>query len=336
MRVLVTGATGFVGAWTARAVADAGHEVRLLVRDPSRLAGSAEAIGVDTGDRVVADIADRAAVRAALQGCDAVIHCAAVVATDRRRAAEVLEVNLAGARNVLGGALDAGLDPVVHVSSITALFDPEVRVLHADLPVAGGTDAYGRSKAAVDQYVRDLQDRGEPVVVTYPGMVLGPPAGRRFGEAADGIEQLLRLRLVPGRHGAFLVVDVRDLALLHARTLVAGRGPRRFMAGGHYLDPSRLGRLMTQASGRPVRVAPVPGRVLRGVGRLVDQVTRVAPFDTVLTGPAMEYYTHMPASDDRPSEAELGISYRDPLETLIATVDGLVAVGRVPAHTVRR
>lgn len=335
MRVLITGGTGFVGAWTAKAAADARHEVRFLVRDPRRLDTSAAALGVDTSDHVVGDITDRASVEEAIEGCAAAVHCAAVVSTDKRRADDVRATNLVGAHNVLGAALDAGLDPVIHVSSITALFRPNLPVMHADLPVTGGADAYGRSKAAVDHYARELQDRDAPVVITYPGMVMGPPAGERFGEVAEGVEAIVNIGLVPSTDGAWTVVDVRDLAALHVAALQPGRGPRRYMAGGHHLPSEQLGRLLTEASGRQVRVLPVPGWAIRNVGRTADLFTRFLPVQTVMTEAAMDYYTRMPASDDRPSIEELGVTYRDPRETFVDTVDGLVACGRVPAARVR-
>jgi len=66
-------------------------------------------------------------------------------------------------------------------------------VFHAEPPVVGGTDAYGRSKAKVEVFARGLQALGAPVAITYPGMVLGPPAGDQFGEAAEGVEGVARL-----------------------------------------------------------------------------------------------------------------------------------------------
>ena len=164
MKVLVTGGTGFVGAWTAKAAQDAGHQVRFLVRTPARLGTSAEQIGVDISDYVVGDIADVEATAAALEGCDAVIHCAAMVSTDPSRADEMLHTNLEGARNVLGGAARAKLDPIIHVSSFTALFRPGLEALHADLPVVGGSDG-----------VRQVQSRGRGVRARSAGR-------RRTGE----------------------------------------------------------------------------------------------------------------------------------------------------------
>ncbi|OBG18429.1 oxidoreductase [Mycolicibacterium celeriflavum] len=329
MRVLLTGGTGFVGAWTAKAVADAGHQVRFLVRDPARLVTSAAQIGVDIDDFAVGDIADAEATAAAMDGCDAVIHSAAMVSMDPRQADKMLQTNLAGARNVLGAAVERGLDPIVHVSSFTALFRPGLDVLHADLPVVGGTDGYGKSKAEVEKYARGLQDAGAPVNITYPGMVLGPPAGNQFGEAAEGVEAAVKMRGVPGRGAAWIVVDVRDLAALHAALLETGKGPRRYMAGGKRVAIADLASMIGRAANRSLRVYPVPDTLLRNLGRVVDVAGPYLPFDAPVTRAAMQYYTQMPSSDDSAGEIELAISYRDPQETLSDTVAGLRQVGRL-------
>lgn len=329
MKVLITGGTGFVGAWTAKATQDAGHDVRFLVRNPDRLKTSAAEIGADISDHVVGDIADGDTTRAALEGCDAVIHCAAMVSTDPNRADEMLHTNLEGARNILGGAARAGIDPIVHVSSFTALFRPDLDVLHADLPVVGGSDGYGRSKAAVEAYARGLQDGGAPVNITYPGMVLGPPAGDQFGEAAEGVEAAVKMRSVPGRSAAWIVIDVRDLAALHVALLEPGRGPRRYMAGGRRVPVSELASMIGNAAGQTVVALPVPDVALRSAGRLLDVVGPYLPFETPINSAAMQYYTQMPASDDAPSRRDFGLTQRDPAETIADTLEGLRHVGRL-------
>ncbi len=327
MRVLITGGTGFVGGWTAKAVADAGHVVRFLVRTPDKLKTSVAQLGVDVSDFVVGDITDRVSVREALGGCDAVVHSAALVATDPRQTAEMLATNMQGAQNVLGQSVELGLDPIVHVSSFSALFHPKLETLTADLPVVGGADGYGTSKAQVDIYARGLQDAGAPVNITYPGMVIGPPVGDQFGEAGEGVRAAVQMHAIPGRSAAWLIVDVRDLAALHAALLEPGRGPRRYMAGGHRVPAAELANLLGQVAETPMVSVPIPDTALRVAGAVMDRAGRFLPFDTPITWAGMQYYTQMPASDDSPSERDLGITYRDPQETLADTFAALRAAG---------
>jgi nucleoside-diphosphate-sugar epimerase len=323
MRVLVTGGTGFVGGWTAKAIADAGHSIRFLVRNPDRLQTSVAKLGVDVSDFAVGDITDRVSVRDALRGCDAVVHSAALVATDPRRTNDMLTTNMQGAQNVLGQSVELGLDPIIHVSSFTALFHPNLETLTADLPVVGGADGYGTSKAQVEIYARGLQDAGAPVNITYPGMVLGPPVGDQFGEAGEGVRAALQMHAIPGRSAAWLVVDVRDLAALHTALLEPGRGPRRYTAGGHRVPASELASMLGQIAGTPMVAVPIPDTALRVAGAVMDRAGRFLPFDTPFTSAGMQYYTQMPASDDSPSERELGITYRDPAETVADTFEAL-------------
>ena len=327
MHVLVTGGTGFVGGWTAKAIADAGHSIRFLVRNPDRLQTSVAKLGVDVSDFAVGDITDRVSVREALRGCDAVVHSAALVAVDPRQTNVMLTTNMQGAQNVLGQSVELGLDPIIHVSSFTALFHPGLETLTADLPVVGGADGYGTSKAQVEIYARGLQDAGAPVDITYPGMVLGPPAGDQFGEAGEGVKAAVQMHAIPGRSAAWLIVDVRDLAALHAALLEPGRGPRRYTAGGHRVPAAELATMLGQIAGTPMVAVPIPDTALRVAGAVMDRAGRFLPFDTPFTSAGMQYYTQMPASDDSPSERELGITYRDPKETVADTFAALRAAG---------
>lgn len=327
MHVLVTGGTGFVGGWTAKAIADAGHSIRFLVRNPDRLKTSVAKLGVDISDFAVGDITDRVSVRAALRGCDAVVHSAALVAVDPRQTNEMLTTNMQGAQNVLGQSVELGLDPIIHVSSFTALFHPGLETLSADLPVVGGADGYGTSKAQVEIYARGLQDAGAPVNITYPGMVLGPPVGNQFGEAGEGVKAAVQMHAIPGRSAAWLIVDARDLAALHAALLEPGRGPRRYTAGGHRVPAAELATMLGEVAGTPMVAVPIPDTALRVAGAVMDRAGRFLPFDTPFTSAGMQYYTQMPASDDSPSERDLGITYRDPKETVADTFEALRAAG---------
>jgi len=316
MRILVTGGTGYVGAHSVRALVDDGHEVRLLVRDPAKARAMFEAMGLPALDCVTGDMTDEAAVRKALKGCKAVLHCAAVVSTDRRRADEMLRANPRGAELVIGTAVERGLDPVVQVSSVAALLTPGATLLTADMPPGTLDSGYARSKAAAERYVRGLQAQGAPVVITYPGSVTGPAAGRVHGEATEGLAANVKLGSLPSPDAAWSIIDARDLGQLHARLMKPGLGPRRFMCGGHYLKMPELAALLQQLTGRTFKVMGLPGGVLRGMGRAMDLITRVVPVETVFTHEAMVCFTQMPPTDDSALRRELGLRLRPALRTL--------------------
>ncbi|WP_196776868.1 NAD-dependent epimerase/dehydratase family protein [Haloechinothrix halophila] len=316
MRVLITGATGFVGAWTAKAVHDRGHRLRLLVRDPARLSSIAAAMDFDGADVVRGDMTDPERVREALDGCDAVVHTAAVVALDTRAAVHMDRANLAGAQNVLGQAVARGMDPIVYVSSVTALWHRQCPLLHADLPPGGGGDAYGRSKARIEQYARELQQRGAPVVVTYPSSVLGPAAGEQFGESGEAIATFTRSG-VPGRGAAITIGDVRDLAEAHSRLLEPGRGPRRYVLGGHRITGGELAAHLTQITGRTVRHYPIPDGLLVGAAKLADRFRdRLPPSLNKFGEAGVRYLIDAPPADNSPAERDLGITFRPVRQTL--------------------
>jgi nucleoside-diphosphate-sugar epimerase len=325
VRILVTGGTGFVGSWTARAVVDAGHQVRYLVRDPARLEPVAKALDLDVSDHVVGDITDAEAVGTALDGCAGVVHCAAVVAIGPGAAERMSRTNLEGARNVLGQAVERGLDPIVYVSSLAAVFRPGLQRLTADLPVLGDLDDYGRSKAAVEEYVRGLQAQGAPIATTYPGMVIGPPVGDQVGEGTEGMLKALRLHVIPGVRAAWTVCDVRDLAAIHAALLEPGRGPSRWAAGGVKVRARDIAALLRRATGRRLVHLPVPDAWLRSFGRVNDRLHLPGP----MTAAAMEYWTRMPESDNDPVRDELGVEFRDPYVTFSDSVTGLRAAGKL-------
>lgn len=338
MRVMVTGGTGFVGAYAVAALLDAGHTPRLLIRNRDRLRANVAPLRVDVDrlDVVMGDMTDADAVAAAVDGCDAAIHAAAVVATlNRADADRVIDLNVAGTRTVVGAALAAGCARVVHVSSTAAVFDPSAPVLTADLPPAiGAASPYTRSKALADAWVREQQADGKPVTLVYPGGVSGPAAGEAIGEVASGFISMLKAGLVVLSDGRITVIDVRDLASVLVASLSSRPGPRRYMAGGRLTTLADIGTMLRQLTGRRMPVLPTPGVVFRSLGRIVDAVRRVVPVDTVFTAEAMALLTLAQPTDDSLVHSELGVSYRPTEETVEAMVRGLYAAGRLSARQV--
>lgn len=119
MKVLLTGASGFVGAHTAAALIADGHVVRAFVRSRERLDRALAPLGTVVAEVTEGDVTDREAVRRALPGCDALIHAANVYTYSTRYRRELHAVNVGGTEVVLSQAAELGLDPIVYVSSMS-------------------------------------------------------------------------------------------------------------------------------------------------------------------------------------------------------------------------
>ena len=91
----MTKSTGFTGSHSVRALVAAGHDVRLLVRSPEKAKRVFEAHGLDLNELVVGDMGDPGPVAEALQGCDALLHAAAMVDLKAQNAARVIAINAA-------------------------------------------------------------------------------------------------------------------------------------------------------------------------------------------------------------------------------------------------
>lgn len=338
MRVALTGGTGYVGGFTTKALLDAGHSPRLLVRDPARLAAKLSALDIDRSnvDVDTGDMTDRESVDSLVSGCDAVIHAAASVAVLNRGDAErAFEINVTGTRHVLDAALAAGCDPVVHVSSVAVFGHEGPTVITADDPLStGGDNPYGRSKAVADQYARNLQAAGKPVVIVYPGGVTGPAVGDSYGEVADGFVSMLKTGCLVTKAGGIDVIDVRDLAAALAAIVKPGLGPRRYTVGGRLVTLPEVGTLIRRLTGRRFPVLPIPGAAFRGLGRVTDALRRVVPFETVFTEEAMQALTLARATDDSAVARDLGVRYREPEETIAASLRALYDGGRLSARQV--
>lgn len=333
MHVFVTGATGFIGFHTVLALLEAGHSVRLGVRNVAKMKALYESAGVDITDFAEGEITDKAAIDAALEGCDAVIHTAAMVSLDASKAEQMYHTNVTGTRLVIGGAVEQGIRAIVHVSSAAAVYDPYATVVDESLPLAEQRSAYGRSKADSEKYVRGLNAEGANIAITYPGSVLGPddPA---MSEGNQGLAIFFNQTFVKTSSG-MQIIDVRDLARIHA-ALLEGQKSGPYLVGGHFRSWDELGQTLDQVTGSSLNKLPMPGWLLRLMGAGVDLVSEVWPLDTQFTGEAAKYATQWVYVDDRKVREELEMDYRPLESTLTDTVRWLAGAGHIESYWSRK
>lgn len=319
MQIAVTGGTGFLGTHTTAALLDAGHRVRLLVH-PAEDAGDTLALFGPAADRIdvlVGDLRDPDTVQTLLTGCDAVLHAAGVVGTDDTREQLMWEINTQATTDVLVRAAMMGLDPIVHVASYAVLFPCPDPVIGPDSPTAVGRSAYGRTKSAADRVARALQAAGAPVVITYPSSVIGPALGDRRGVTADGWQAILKMGVAPVFEGGMQMIDVRDVAAVHAAVMEPGRGPRRYMCGGELIPFKDLVDLLEEASGRKLRRIPTGQKVMLGLGRVTDALSKLIPVSSGLSYEAASLLTAATPTDDSRTHDELGLQWRSARQALL-------------------
>jgi nucleoside-diphosphate-sugar epimerase len=212
MKVLVTGASGFLGGWVAQRLTERGHTVRALVRKSSNRKH------LETLERLEfaeGSVEDRASVEKAVDGVDAVVHSAALVKA--RNEAEYRRTNVEGTKNLVEASRPRGkqLARFVHVSSLEAGGPSEAGdpvPLHQETPVT----AYGRSKLAAEKVA--LEAKHElPVTILRPGAIYGP-RDQEILEAFKSVKRGLKPTVAGGKAlGSFIFAP--DCAEVVARAL---------------------------------------------------------------------------------------------------------------------
>lgn len=271
MKVLVTGASGFLGRAVGAAVRDAGHEVQTFQRRASGVDGVTDQRG---------SMADAAAVRRAVDGVEAVVHLAAKVSL-AGDPADFTRVNVDGTRTLLEAAREAGVRRFVHVSSPS--------VAHTGASIAGDDAApaspthargdYARTKAAAELLALDADGPGFAVVAVRPHLVWGPGDEQLVGRI---VERARRGRLPLLDSGAALIdtcyVDNAASAMVAALDRAEDvHGQAYVVTNGEPRPVADLLAGICTASGVPAPRLHVPAGVARAAGSLVEAVWRVRP-----------------------------------------------------------
>ena len=271
MRLFVTGGTGFVGAHVAQMAAAQGAELRLLTRASSNTSRLPESADVVVGDLRVPE-----GFRAALVGCDALIHVAADYRLWVPDPAEMYKANVEGTRELLRMAREAGVRRVVYTSSVATMgFKMDGTVVDEETPV-GEADMIGhykRSKWMAEQVAIEASRAGQEVIILNPTTPIGSldtkptPTGRIV---VDFLNRNFPAYVDTGLN----LVDVDEIARMHLVALERGRPGERYILGGENLTLKQILDRLAGITGLPSPTMKVP----HGVAMVF------AYFDETVTG----------------------------------------------------
>jgi|SRR5579875_300177 len=313
---LVTGATGFVGSAVVRALLAQGYPVRALVRkgsDQRNLAGLSLEL-------VEGDLADQTALARAVSGCRYVFHIAADYRLWVPDPAEMMRTNVEGTKNVMEAALAAGVERVVHCSSVAALgLTEDGSPADETTPVKESVliGPYKRSKYLAERAVLEMvRSRGLPAVIVNPSTPVGPrdlkptPTGKMILDAAAG--------RMPGYLDTGLnIVHVDDVAFGHLLALERGRVGERYILGGENYALADLFKEIAEIAGVRPPFLKLSEPVLWPVALVCEGLAYLANIPPLVTRDHLRMARKRLFFSSEKAKAELGYAPR-PARTALA------------------
>lgn len=319
MKVLVTGATGFLGQWLTRRLLEEGYDVRVLVRSRAKLEELADLkLDVAEGDVTNAESLDRAC-----KGVRGVFHLAGLIAYSRAQRAAMEQVNVQGTKNVLAAIEKNGSPRLLHLSSVTAIgagFTKD-QVLDETSPYnvahlgLGYFDTKHDAEIAVFEAVR--AGKLEAVAIN-PSTIYGPGDAKKGSRGAQ-------LKVARGKFpfyppGGVNVVHVDDVVNLCVKAFREGRSGERTIACGENLTiKETFDRIADLAGVKPPSIAlPRPALFAIGkVGDFLESIGKKGPINTenAWTSSMYHWFRHDKATRDfgfkpRPAQEALEASIR--------------------------
>lgn len=303
MKVLVTGASGFVGGWLVRRLREENVQVVVLRRKSSSNKSDIEGVETAWGD-----ITDPASVISAAKGIDTVFHLAGHIGYSRAERDLMEKINVGGTRHVIDACRANGVRRLVHMSSVVAVgasFDGEkpldesssYNLHHLNL-------GYFETKRRAEELVIDsVKNSGLDAVMLNPSTIYGP------GDAAKGSRRV-QLKVAQGRFnfytgGGVSIVGIEEVAEAIVAAWKRGRKGERYILSGDNITIQRLFEIIAISAGvRPPRIY-LPDPLVRAIGKtgdLLERMGRKGPLNSESAWSSILYHWF----DHRKAAAELG------------------------------
>lgn len=317
MRYALTGATGFVGGALARLLADDGHEVRALVRDPGR----ATALVARGAELVAGDLSDPAALDALCGGAEGLFHVAGWYKLGSRTPEDAWAVNVAGTQAALEAAGRAGVSRIVYTSTLAVNSDTGGKVVDESYRFGGRhLSVYDETKARAHDVAAAMAADGLPVVTVQPGLVYGPGDTSQTGALIGDVVAGGRPPVPAGGGVCWGYID--DIARGHVLAMERGVPGESYMLAG---PPATLAEGLQVAA----RTAGTPGpRVLPRTAvtvaaRLAGAAERVLPLPGTYSAEALRAALATYLGSPEKAQSRLGWECRSIEEGMASTVAAL-------------
>ncbi|KAK3142259.1 hypothetical protein QOZ80_4BG0344290 [Eleusine coracana subsp. coracana] len=317
MRVVVTGASGYLGGRLCAALAESGHAVRALVRRTSNVSGLPPSVELAYGD-----VTDADSLAAAFDSCDAVFHAAAAVEPWLPDPSVFLTVNVGGLENVLKAAKRTQtMKKIIYTSTFFAI-GPTDGYVADEMQIHQGKafcTEYEKSKFLADRIALQAAKEGLPITIVYPGVLYGP------GRLTTGnlVSRILIERFngrLPGYIGdgydreSFCHVD--DVVSGHIAAMEKGRVGERYLLTGQNMSFMHIFNMASNITNTKAPKFHVPLWLIEIYGWISVFVSRITGKLPLISYPTVHVLKHQWAYSCDKAKRELGYSPRDLTEGL--------------------
>jgi dihydroflavonol-4-reductase len=245
--VMVTGASGHVGANLVRTLIARGREVRALVHIDRR---ALQGLDIETAE---GDICDIDSLYRAFEGVDVVYHLAAFISLSMNDWPRVKQVNVTGTRNVVDACIKCGIRRLVHFSSIHAYIQHPFDIpIDECRPLIDSADhpPYDRSKADGKKEVLRGIERGLDAIIIHPTAIIGP-YDYRMSHLSRALLAIAAGKLPALINGGFNWVDVRDVVAGSIQAEEKAAGGSDYLLAGHWASMVELAEMIGEITGKP-------------------------------------------------------------------------------------
>jgi dihydroflavonol-4-reductase len=313
MKVLITGATGFLGTHIVKECLNQGYKVRGFGFPGS----PTKYIEGDNVEIEFGDVCDKVAVKHAMNGVDAVIHVAGDTSFWKKRFERQRRTNIEGPRTVMQAALEEGVKRVVCTSTVDTFgFNPHglADESWADFNYAGWGYNYAETKREGEKLALSFNSADLEVVVLNPGSMIGPydftlQFGRLFLDIRDG--------KVPGiPPGGAPWAHVEEVAKAHVSALNRGRPGEKYICGGINASYKEIFKRIAESIGKDPPKYVLPRWVTVVYGYLAELGANFTHRPPSLNPGQARYMAAFPQYDSTKAIRELGFGIV-PLEKMI-------------------